>query len=357
MKKVYGEISKWTEEIKLDHLKKYLDAYVTVFRYKRINTVYIDLFAGPGECTSKTSHNPVDGSPLIALKTNPQFSAYYFCDIYKNNTDNIERLTSNYKNVSIETNDANLYVKNLIQLLNINDQTFVFLDPQALDLHYLTIELLAKTLNKVDFLINFPVGYMSDREIGSKKCYDCQTHKKECNHCLSSVFPNDEWKKIANKYWITREIKSSYDFHDQLLHLYMKPLVDLGFYWAAKPVKNSTNSQLYFLIFVSRNIIPAMKIMKDEMFKEELQASFWNKAGEIKDELTKNHCAFPTPCSLRKILEKMISGNEYRYGDFQSALRMLEQENKVKRLKPVSKRVKNFKDDEKFVFTKFVFSF
>ena len=55
------------------------------------------------------------------------------------------------------------------------------------------------------------------------------------------------------------------------------------------------------------------------------------------------------PLTTMDIYKFALTGNNtYRARDIQRALRMLENEGKLKRITAVSKRVKNFKDDELF---------
>src|SRR5260370_4491985 len=81
----YDEIGIWSE-VKLGIIKQCAAAYARILdstRREKITSLrwhYIDAFAGPGVHLSKTTREIVDGSPLIALKTNPPFSKYHFID-------------------------------------------------------------------------------------------------------------------------------------------------------------------------------------------------------------------------------------------------------------------------------------
>ncbi|MBI4557643.1 MAG: three-Cys-motif partner protein TcmP [Candidatus Hydrogenedentes bacterium] len=58
------EIGYWSE-IKLEIIKKYASAYVTIISAQRkFRSIYIDGFAGAGMHVSKTSGDFVPGSPL-----------------------------------------------------------------------------------------------------------------------------------------------------------------------------------------------------------------------------------------------------------------------------------------------------
>ena len=81
----HDEIGIWSE-VKLAIVKKYAAAYTTVMeaqrrdRFPQMRWLYIDAYAGSGHHISKTRKELVEGSPLIALKTNPPFHEYHFID-------------------------------------------------------------------------------------------------------------------------------------------------------------------------------------------------------------------------------------------------------------------------------------
>lgn len=62
----------WTEH-KLEMLAKYLPAFTTASRTAGA-TIYLDLFAGAPQNISRTTGEPIEGSPRIALRTVPPFT-------------------------------------------------------------------------------------------------------------------------------------------------------------------------------------------------------------------------------------------------------------------------------------------
>ena len=347
MKTKYFEINYWSEK-KLEYFKKYLEAYTKIFHNQpwARGITYIDLFAGPGICHSIKNKKPVDGSPIIALNTNPPFSSYVFCDIDVNNIKNLKNLAINRKNVHIIEADANVFVEELVTKLSKNIPAFVFLDPQALDLNYQTIELLAKNKNRVDFLINFPVGGPLFRSIGFKKCVHCINNTK-CPRCIDLLFGNSDWKDLVIQYDKKKIILPI--FLKRLAELYMNPLENLGFRWAVQHIRNSKGTLLYDLIFATRNLT-GMKIMRDVMFKEKPQLRLWSEAEDLSQVIFDTYKMQTNRLTLKTILEKMFTGdNTYRIKDFQESLRILENGGNLRRIEPKSKRVKNFKDDEEFI--------
>jgi len=93
----YDEIGIWSE-VKLAIIKKYASAYAKIMEAQRrekiqsLRWIYIDAYAGPGYHFSKTSGERVDGSPLIALKTNPPFFEYHFIDTDERRAEQLREL-------------------------------------------------------------------------------------------------------------------------------------------------------------------------------------------------------------------------------------------------------------------------
>jgi three-Cys-motif partner protein len=81
----YDEIGIWSE-VKLAIVREYAAAYSKIMegtrrdRINRLSWIYIDAYAGPGYHLSKTTGETVEGSPLIALNTDPPFHEYHFID-------------------------------------------------------------------------------------------------------------------------------------------------------------------------------------------------------------------------------------------------------------------------------------
>ncbi len=68
-------------EVKLDIIRKYASAYSRILANQtspRLHHVYIDAFAGAGIHVSKTTGEHVEGSPAIAVATQPSFKEYHF---------------------------------------------------------------------------------------------------------------------------------------------------------------------------------------------------------------------------------------------------------------------------------------
>ena len=77
------EIGPWSE-IKLEIIEKYAAAYTKILSNQqrvRLKYEYIDGFCGAGEHVSKKTKQPIEGSPVRALKVDPPFNHYHFIDL------------------------------------------------------------------------------------------------------------------------------------------------------------------------------------------------------------------------------------------------------------------------------------
>jgi three-Cys-motif partner protein len=78
----FDRIGYWSE-VKLDIVREYAKANSTILAKQKpkFEHFYIDGFAGAGEHVSKTTGQPVPGSPLNALNVTPPFKKYHFVDL------------------------------------------------------------------------------------------------------------------------------------------------------------------------------------------------------------------------------------------------------------------------------------
>lgn len=169
-------------KIKLEALGKYLQAYVTVLKKQKFNTVYFDVCAGSGSSKPKIALEGqsslfdediiIEGSPTRALKVTPPFNKYLFNDLKLKNVKSLENLAQTYPEIKdrIEVTrlDASEAVSNFCDNTNwSNTRAVVFLDPFGIKpIKYSLIEKLAAT-KAVDLWYYIPVGAMN-RQVSNK---------------------------------------------------------------------------------------------------------------------------------------------------------------------------------------------
>jgi three-Cys-motif partner protein len=108
----YDEIGVWSE-VKLAIVREYASAYSKIMeawrreRIKRMSWIFIDGYAGPGYHILKKTGERVDGSPVIAMNTQPPFHEYHFIDTDKARAKQLREVAGPRKDVHIYTEDCN----------------------------------------------------------------------------------------------------------------------------------------------------------------------------------------------------------------------------------------------------------
>lgn len=246
---------------KLKFFEKYINAYLKVTQ-KLPKRYYIDAFAGTGQCNCLGLKNAIDGSTLIALKAKGNFDKYIFIDRNGNNIKQLQSCidkenidTGRASNVNFHKDDANDLIPRLASGFSQPEFKYigfmVFLDPEGSELHWSTIESLAR-INKIDILILYP--------------YDMGLARLTKNYPdkINLVYGTEEWKPIFNNRLSPSEARQ------KLLELYQNNLRKLGFtYVVYKHIKTGfrEGKPLYHLVFATKNATAA-KIITDIFNKE-----------------------------------------------------------------------------------------
>jgi three-Cys-motif partner protein len=103
------EIGYWSE-IKLDIIRDYAKAYSTILAAQQrpsFHHVYIDAFAGAGIHKSRTTGEEVEGSPVIAVNTQPPFKEYHFIDLNGLKVDHLLSLFGKRLDIHVHEGDCN----------------------------------------------------------------------------------------------------------------------------------------------------------------------------------------------------------------------------------------------------------
>ncbi|NJN88217.1 MAG: three-Cys-motif partner protein TcmP [Leptolyngbyaceae cyanobacterium SL_7_1] len=269
-------IGRWSEE-KLDLLAKYLKAYSVIMNEQKKRWLrayyYIDAFAGSIRPRAKEDEQRyIDGSPLRALQTEPQFDGYWFVDVSSRRVERIQELREEFPDRVIDVCQGNcneVLCNEVIPQLpySSKQRAFVFLDPYGLQVDWETVRELAST-RTCDIFVNFSV--MGVTRLLPRE----QNPEPAVVEQISKVMGSTDWitqiyqeplgvqldmfesstQPTANRNTIQAE---------WLARLYTEQLRSL-FQHVSKPVlmRNSTNSVLYALCLASHNET-AIKITND----------------------------------------------------------------------------------------------
>lgn len=155
-------IGSWSVD-KLNLLRKYLHAYVTVLRKQSWckGYEYIDGFAGTGRPKSRDEQWYVDGSPRVALEIPNPFTKYHFIESSDWRVRKLERLRKEFpaRQIEIYPGDCNEVLRTRI-IPSLPRKSYkraiAFLDPFGVQLEWNTLEEMART-ETMEVFLNFSV--------------------------------------------------------------------------------------------------------------------------------------------------------------------------------------------------------
>jgi len=260
-------IGRWSEE-KLDLLAKYLKAYSVIMNEQKKSWLrayyYIDAFAGSVRPRAKEDEQRyIDGSPLRALQTEPQFDGYWFVDVSPRRVERVQGLRAEFPNCVIDVRQGNcneVLCNEIVPQIPYSSKrrAFVFLDPYGLQVDWETVRELANT-RTCDIFVNFSV--MGVTRLLPRD----QNPEPEVIEQLSKVMGSTNWiTEIYRKppgiqldlFGNPTESTSSRGTiqAEWLASLYTEQLRSL-FPHVSRPVlmRNSTNSAMYALCLASHN--------------------------------------------------------------------------------------------------------
>jgi three-Cys-motif partner protein len=161
----------WTDD-KLQRIDEYLDAYMTIFKgnpkASKLNTNYVDAFAGTGFRASPVAEDRAEGalfedaiedpdadslkkgSAYVALRTSPPFGRYVFVDRNPEHAESLGQLRQEFPEladrISVEVADANTFLQDWCRQTDWRtNRAVVFLDPYGMQVDWSTIEAIAAT--------------------------------------------------------------------------------------------------------------------------------------------------------------------------------------------------------------------
>ena len=243
----------WTEA-KLDILSSYLPAFTTASKSAE-STVYLDLFAGNEANQRRDTGDDVDGSPVRALATTPEFTALYFCELEPIARQLEPRLREQFpgRRFKVIPGDCNETIEGVLESIRRDNlrraPIFAFIDPyNTSELRWTTLAMLAAFKAdrpyKVELWILF-FGSAIPRVMGLNDPVQDET--------ISRLFGSEEWRPIAEAR--RADALSIADARAEYTNL-MRWRIEsqLGYRWThTLEVKDTHNRYLYDLIFATDN--------------------------------------------------------------------------------------------------------
>lgn len=196
-------------ELKVDVLKRYLEAYLTVMKNQQFFTLwYIDAFAGSGsrvevQPATDDLFGPVPattkifaGSANVALNLEKKFHRYRFVESHRGRRKELEKLVSGFTDIDAKClpGDANVEIVQLLAgpewIGKANHRGVIFLDPYGLSVDHATIKAIART-EKLD------VWYLFSLEgIYRQAAHDPTKIDLKKDDRLSKIFGRDDWREL-----------------------------------------------------------------------------------------------------------------------------------------------------------------
>jgi len=250
-------VGSWAED-KYYFLEKYLNATCEVRRCftDKGNAVFIDLFAGPGNCIIRSTQSEISGGGVRALnREQAPFNEYHFYDILKVNIEALQSRIGDNPHYHTYCGNSNKLVENLVGTLLQKPFKYhvAYIDPFGPEaLKFSTIAELAK-LQRMDMLIHFPIGAIK-RNLpswiaGGGTILDELLGTNIWRNQIKNALQRDVFKILIN---IFKEQLLGIGYPEKGLRIAAS---DNGIYAGLPvvPIKNTKDVELYVLVLVSKH--------------------------------------------------------------------------------------------------------
>ncbi len=265
---VRDEVGPWTE-IKLEIIRKYAKAYSTILSSANLNKhIYIDAFAGAGECISRESGEILKGSPCQVLEVDPPFTEYYFVELDPEKNQFLQQTVGSHDDVHFYEGDCNeVLLQKIFPEARYGDynRALCLLDPYNLNVNWEVIRK-AGEMGSIEIFLNFQIHDANRNVLWSNP----EEAKQKQIDRMDSFWGDSSWRDVAYRSEKTlfgqqekkRDVKNIVSaFRDKLES-------GAGFDYVPEPTlfSNSTNAPLYYLFFASQE--PVAKNIVQDIFDD-----------------------------------------------------------------------------------------
>lgn len=260
------EIGYWSE-IKLDIIRDYAKAYSTILaaqKKPRLQHLYIDAFAGAGIHLSKSTGKEIEGSPLIAVNTQPPFVEYHFIDLDGLRVDNLRSIFGQRQDIHIHHGDCNqIMLEKVLPRVQFQDfkRGLCLLDPYGLHLNWDVIRS-AGEVGTIDLFLNFPIADMN-RNVFWRNPEGVD----EADIARMTAFWGDEsWRNVVYESVATlfgpEEEKTDNETVAEAFRERLRKVAKFKNVPKPIPMRNTTGAIVYYLFFASAKPV-AQRIVTD----------------------------------------------------------------------------------------------
>lgn len=249
------EIGYWSE-VKLDIIRQYAKQYSTILAAQqkpRLYHVYVDAFAGAGVHKLKSSGEIVEGSPSIAVGTEPPFKEYHFIDLNGQKVDHLKGLFGNRSDVQIHEGDCNeIMLRAILPKIRYEDyrRGLCLLDPYGLHLNWEVIQATGSS-RAIDMFLNFPIADMNRNVF-----WHNPEGVAESDITRMNAFWGDEsWRTAARKpvrmLWGMEDEKTDNETVAAAFRERLRKVAGFKEVPEPLPMRNSKGAIVYYLFFAS----------------------------------------------------------------------------------------------------------
>lgn len=268
------EWSYWTRN-KLQILTDYLPIFTKVSQQEV--RVYLDLMAGRPKNVERHTGIEFPGSPEVAMSVEPPFSHLRFCELDESLAADLEsELAAQFPGDSryqVIPGDCNSTIDPV--LAGLSDvrwaPVFAFLDQQAAELHWTTIEKLARfRRNKHDWKTELWI-LMSPTMIAKGVR---GTNAEAFQRRVTDLYGNDSWLKVQRARWDSTITAKQY--RAEMVNLMRLQLErGLGYRYTHRiPMKMENGTEIYDMVFAS-----------DHDVGDRVMKSLYNKAASREPQM------------------------------------------------------------------------
>jgi three-Cys-motif partner protein len=255
----YDLIGPWSE-VKLEILREYAAPYSKILAANNFYHLYIDGFAGPGSHVSRTTGEPVPGSPLNALCTQPPFREYHFIDADPTRVNQLRAQVGARPDVYVYPGDCNEILLSRVfprALYEDRRRALCLLDPYNIDFGWDVIAT-AGRMRSLEVFLNFMVMDMNMNVLlrDPARADPAQVAR------MTRFWGDETWRTVAyaespqgHLFGEAETVKVD-DANEKVAGAYRKRLLDVaGFSYAPRPLAfvNSLGATIYYLFFASPN--------------------------------------------------------------------------------------------------------
>jgi three-Cys-motif partner protein len=253
----YDEIGIWSE-VKLAIIKEYLPAYTRIMDATRRNSIprlhwiYVDGYAGPGYHLPRTTGNKIEGSPLIALGTNPPFSEYHFIDKNETRATGLKQLAGDRADVFTYPKECDqVLLKEVFPRTRYEDygRAVCVLDPYNMDLSWEVLQTAGK-MGSIELFVNLMIMDINRNALTR----DPAKAREEKVQQMTRTWGDDTWLDVGydRNEDLFGEVHTTKVSNSRFAEAFRQRLINVaGFKYVPKPMpmKNSTNAVIYYLYF------------------------------------------------------------------------------------------------------------